>query len=449
VPTKFTINNDEISERDWGDVDKGSIWQTFKKAQEEGASGLASAIKEMYAVVKAPVDENLREADCWGPHHEIRSDGTLVVNRRGVIAAVQALAGARAEPSLTQAEKVEAAKHLNKHYRALGLELPDSVKALVGEMEVVPLQADVNGEMAINDIPVAPWADIESLKEGDNSPMEVIVSVPVGKSKRGWLYTEEALRSIEKVVNEQGLPGFLGHQKPEEVEHEFPEPVTHWVGAKFENGKLYVRGVIDKSAEDLKRWIKGNAVRTVSIFGVPKLKHKTNGEIEVVDYQPLSIDWTPLGRAGMETQVIAIGEMDSVREETKEETQEETKAGDSMDEVQKVYGELTELLGVEGEELVASVEKMKAAFEEQKRKECGELVEQLIKEKVSGEVAQVLVKKLLKYEGEPNKEKIAGEIENILNDPDVQEALRKIYAVNPPVVGEEQSSKLVVKRVRI
>jgi len=77
------------------------------------------------------------------------------------------------------------------------------------------------------------------------------------------------------------------------------------------------------------------------------------------------------------------------------------------------------------------------------------LVEQLIKEKVSGEVAQVLVKKLLKYEGEPDKEKIAGEIDNILNDPDVKEALSKIYAVNPPVVGEEQSSKLVVKRVRI
>jgi len=56
---------------------------------------------------------------------------------------------------------------------------------------------------------------------------------------------------------------------------------------------------------------------------------------------------------------------------------------------------------------------------------------------------------LLKYEGEPDKEKIAGEIDNILNDPDVKEALSKIYAVNPPVVGEEQSSKLVVKRVRI
>jgi len=441
VPTKFTIKNDEISERDWGEVDKSDIWQTFLRAREEGAEGLASAIREMYAVVKAPIDDNLREADCWGPHHEIRQDGTLVVNRRGVIAAVGALAGARAEPNLTPDEKREAARHLAKHYRAMGLELPDTLKELTGEI-AYPLQMDIIGEMAVEDVPVAPWADVKSLQENDPNPMEVVVAVPVGKSKRGWFYTEEALRAIEKTVNEQGLPGFMGHQKSDDVDHEFPEPVTHWVGAKFEDGKLYVRGVIDKSADDLKRWIKGNAVRTVSIFGIPRLKHKSNGEIEVVDYQPLSIDWTPLGRAGMETQVVAIGEMDSVN-------QGEEKAGEVMDVVQKVYGELTELLGVEGEELVSSVEKMKAAFEEQKRKECEALIDQVIGEKVAGEVAQILVKKLLKYDGEPDKEKIEGEIENILNDPEVKEALSKIYAVNPPVVGEEQNSKLVVKRVRI
>lgn len=441
MPTKFTIKNDEISERDWGEVDKSDIWQTFLRAREEGAEGLASAIREMYAVVKAPIDDNLREADCWGPHHEIRQDGTLVVNRRGVIAAVGALAGARAEPNLTPDEKREAARHLAKHYRAMGLELPDTLKELTGEI-AYPLQMDIIGEMAVEDVPVAPWADVKSLQENDPNPMEVVVAVPVGKSKRGWFYTEEALRAIEKTVNEQGLPGFMGHQKSDDVDHEFPEPVTHWVGAKFEDGKLYVRGVIDKSADDLKRWIKGNAVRTVSIFGIPRLKHKSNGEIEVVDYQPLSIDWTPLGRAGMETQVVAIGEMDSVN-------QGEEKAGEVMDVVQKVYGELTELLGVEGEELVSSVEKMKAAFEEQKRKECEALIDQVIGEKVAGEVAQILVKKLLKYDGEPDKEKIEGEIENILNDPEVKEALSKIYAVNPPVVGEEQNSKLVVKRVRI
>ena len=442
MPKAFKISNDEISEKEWGDVDKSAIWQIFKQGFEEGADGVTAAIREMYAVVKAPINEELTAADCWGPHHEIRSDGTLVVNRRGVIAAVQALAGARVEPSLTQAEKVEAAKHLNKHYRALGLELPDSVKALVGEMEVVPLQADVNGEMAINDIPVAPWADIESLKEGDNSPMEVIVSVPVGKSKRGWLYTEEALRSIEKVVNEQGLPGFLGHQKPEEVEHEFPKPVTHWVGAKFENGKLYVRGVIDKDADDLKRWIKGRAVRTVSIFGVPKLAKKGNGEIEVVDYQPLSIDWTPLGRNGMPTEIVAVGEIDVIGKEADNVP--------VINEVaEKVYGELTALLGVEGEEVIEAVEEMKKVVEEQRKMKVEQLINKLVSEKVVGEIAQVFVKKLIKYDGEPDEEKISGEIDRILNDDEVKKVLETMYVTPAPVVGEQTVSKLAVKRVRI
>src|SRR5690606_27396331 len=35
-------------------------------------------------------------------------------------------------------------------------------------------------------------------------------------------------------------------------------------------------------------------------------------ETQVVDYKPLSIDWTPLGRAGMPTSVVAIGEMDEI-----------------------------------------------------------------------------------------------------------------------------------------
>ena len=87
----------------------------------------------------------------------------------------------------------------------------------------------------------------------------------------------------------QGLPGFLGHQKPEDVDSQFPTPVTHWVGAKWENGRAYFRGVIDKAAADLKRWIKAHTIRQVSIFGVPKLQ-RVNGEYNVVDYKPLSID---------------------------------------------------------------------------------------------------------------------------------------------------------------
>ncbi|MEG3071038.1 MAG: hypothetical protein RQM92_09690 [Candidatus Syntrophopropionicum ammoniitolerans] len=86
-------------------------------------------------------------------------------------------------------------------------------------------------------------------------------------------------------------------------------------GSKWDDvgKKAYFRGVVDKAAADLKRWIKAKTIKTVSIFGIPKLQ-KINGETNVVDYKPLSIDWTPLGRAGMPTAIVATGEMDGTDE---------------------------------------------------------------------------------------------------------------------------------------
>lgn len=172
------------------------------------------------------------------------------------------------------------------------------------------LVARIAGEMKPSDIPVAPGVDVDAIKEGDDDPLEVVVEVPEGRSTRGWYYTGEALKNIVDKVNSNTLAGFLGHQEPEKVATEFPLPVTHWIGAKWENGKAYFRGVIDKVASDLKRWIRSGRIRQVSIFGIPKLK-TVNGETRVVGYDALSIDWTPLDRAGMPTRVVAVGEMDS------------------------------------------------------------------------------------------------------------------------------------------
>src|SRR5690606_16662200 len=236
-------------------------------------------------------------------------DGRIVLNRAGLIAAAAALAGARSEPNLTPEQKRQAARHLLRHYRELELEPPESLTEAVGEITAV--QAIISGEMRVEDVPLASWADLQALKAGDPEPMEVVVEIPAGKSKRGWNYTPEALKAIVGEVMSQGLPGFLGHQKPENIDYEFPTPVTHWVGALWKAGKAYFRGVIDKAASDLKRWVKAKAIRQVSIYGIPKLQ-KVNGETHVVDYKPLSIDWTPLNRAGMPTSVVAIGEMDEI-----------------------------------------------------------------------------------------------------------------------------------------
>ena len=501
MPEKFTIT-DTVSTADWESVDKSRIWTLLKQGIEEGAEGTAAAVREVYAVVKVPVNGDLAQADCWGPHHEIRDDGRIVLNRAGLIAAVTALAGARSEPNLTPQQKRQAARHLLRHYRELELEPPESLMEVVGEISSV--QAIISGEMRVEDVPLAPWADLNTLKAGDSEPMEIVVEIPAGKSKRGWNYRPEALQKIVGEVMNQGLPGFLGHQKPEDVDHQFPTPVTHWVGALWKDGKAYFRGVVDKAASDLKRWIKAKAVRQVSIFGVPKLQ-KVNGETHVVDYKPLSIDWTPLNRAGMPTSVVAIGEMDEILPtdmvdgEMKEDIGGEQKtmnwkelvaqlktmlankevtlgqiagemgwkpeevAGEidfnwlkEVTEAIETLGKVKEVLGVTGEmDVVQVAQDAKKTLDESLKAAREKLIEETIKEKVAGEMAQALIKKMLQLpEGELTKEVIAGEIDNLLADEVVKNTISKLHIDKPPFINSTgdnggASSLLRVKRQAI
>lgn len=201
-----------------------------------------------------------------------------------------------------------------------------------GEMSIISgelsaFQAFVSSEMSVEDVPLAPWADIAELTKGDTDPLSVVVAVPTGKSKRGWNYQAQSLKDIVGEVMVEGLPGFRGHQKPENIDSEFPDPATHWVGAKFDpeapvkdksgnvigKGVAYFRGLVDKSQPDLKRWLRSKVIRQVSIYGFPKLQ-KAKGETNVVGYKALSIDWTPLNRSGMPTQIVAMGEIDVIGE---------------------------------------------------------------------------------------------------------------------------------------
>lgn len=515
MPEKFSIT-DTVSTTDWGSVDKSLIWRLLKQGIEEGAEGIVAAVREVYAVVKAPVNEDLTQDDCWGPHHEIRDDGRIVLNRAGLIAAAAALAGARSEPNLTPQQKRLAARHLLRHYRELELEPPESLAEFVGEMASV--QAVVSGEMRVEDVPLSPWVDLQALKADDPEPMEVVVEIPAGKSKRGWNYRPEALQKIVGEVMNQGLPGFLGHQKPEEVDYQFPTPVTHWVGALWKDGKAYFRGVVDKAASDLKRWIKAKAIRQVSIFGIPKLQ-KVNGETHVVDYKPLSIDWTPLNRAGMPTSVVAIGEMDEILPDgtiehfsdgnplenssptgemkqnnggeerlmtwkellaklkemlnNKEVTlgqiagemgwKPEEVAGEIdsnwLNEVTgavETLGKVKEALGITGEmDVVEVAQDAKKALDESIKAAREKLIDETIKEKVAGEMAQALVKKMLQLpEGELTKEVIAGEIDNLLADEVVKNTISKLHIDKPPFINntgdnDGTSSALRVKRQTI
>lgn len=488
---KIASAKNRVSEKAWGDVDKSAIWRRLKEALQNDEAGAKEAVREMYAVVKAVVNADLTQADCWGPHHEIIDD-TLVLNRNGLFAAAQALAGARAEPDLTPEQKRSAATHLLRHYRELDLLAPESIRTLAGEKplegEMVRLEATVAGEMSVEEVPASAAIDVQALKEGDSEPLEVVVEIPAGRSKRGWLYTPQALKRIVDVVMEQGLPGFLGHQKPEDVGHQFPQPVTHWVGGKMVGDKAYIRGVVDPAAKNLKRWIKSRAVRTVSIYGIPKLEH-VRGETRVVDFQPLSIDWTPLGRAGMDTRVVAVGEMDTII----------TKGGDDRmsikealelikqaimdgsitvkkivgeigistaevleaigltdyDSMKKIVGEIAQVLNVEADKVVEEVNKLKEAAEKYARLEHERRVDKVIAEMVQeGEEAKKVIRRFLegKVEVGASEEDIKKAVGELMEHDDVVKQVLKAFYNEPYLqtkLARNVQPGLVTRKVRI
>ena len=177
------------------------------------------------------------------------------------------------------------------------------------EKKFFSLYGNLASEMSTSDVPAAVGVDVEALKKGDSDPLEVVMEIPASESTRGWYYSSDSLRDIVNHVNSQTLNGFLGHQKPEDVSNQFLPPVTHWIGAKMEGESAFFRGIVDSAATDLKRWIRSKRIDQVSIFGMPKLS-KTRGKTTVVGYKPMSIDWVPKGRAGMQTRIVAMsGEM--------------------------------------------------------------------------------------------------------------------------------------------
>lgn len=370
----------------------------------------------------------------------------------------------------------------------------------------------IAGEMSVEDIPAAPGVDVDFLKQGDSNPLEVVVEVPVGKSKRGWNYTHKALKDIVDAVNTRTLAGFKGHQKPEDVSNQFIDPATHWIGAKMTETAAYFRGIVDKKEEDLKRWIKGKRIKQVSIYGRPALKNVA-GETQVVGYDALSIDWTPLDRMGMPTRIVAAsgemwdldgagpeGEMRGDDEqvewaqviaELKKRYENKTitvgmlagEMGLSNDqviaelkpefakEVQRaleISGKATEILGVSGE---MDVEALFKSLKEASDKEAGagrdKIVGEMITTKVTSEAVrkelqnpETTLGKLWAYHAkgiatDATKEQIAGEMDSFLADPVVKGMVDAIHTDKPAGTGGGGGNKtdtpknLRVKRASI
>jgi hypothetical protein len=289
----FRINRTRVSTRPWSEAEELAIRERLANAPDEAAS------HEVYAT-------RLASGSHWGAHHEVSSDGEIILNRQALQDTVATLG------DLGEAERTVAIRHLSQHFVEHDLPLPEGFVARAGEMHVL---AGIVGEMAPRDIPLSTAfteAERQHLLKGDDDPMEVVIEIAPGKSSRGWNYTPQALQKMVTHVQAHTLAGIKGHQRDEDVASQFVDPATHWIGAVWQNDKAYFRGVIDKTAPDLKRWIRAKRITQPSIFTRPVIT-RVGGETQVVDLEPLGIDWAPLDRAGMNTaRVVAWGEMDAI-----------------------------------------------------------------------------------------------------------------------------------------
>lgn len=122
------VDNSKISEKDWGKVDKTALGNKLANAYETG-DATKMVIKEAYAYVPddAFEDDKFLHSKAKLPHHELIGN-TLVLNRGGVIASYQAIAGARGGVKIPAGKMASVKKHIRRHYRDLDLEVPDKLK---------------------------------------------------------------------------------------------------------------------------------------------------------------------------------------------------------------------------------------------------------------------------------------------------------------------------------
>ncbi len=104
---KIRIDNSIISDRDWEEVDKSELGRLLEESGDE------MAIREAFAYVP-----DLEKRSTWGgPHHELRDDGTLILNARGVHALAVVLAGGRGGVKWPPEAVRAAEEHVRWHYR--------------------------------------------------------------------------------------------------------------------------------------------------------------------------------------------------------------------------------------------------------------------------------------------------------------------------------------------
>ncbi len=251
-----------------------------------------------------------------------------------------------------------------------------SVQGLSGELLATAVE-----------VPYAPGFNLEALREIDPDPMFATVAIRPGRGQqgRGYTYTADILRDLARQINERRAAGYRGHQDPDRVDWEWREPVTSWVGATYDEAdqRLLVKGYVPPTAPELRTQIRlaeagADTVDSVSVFGTREVDEKTN---LVTKFDLWSIDWTPKGRAGMETELVSVGsEQAGAEEEEEPMTREEVIASLTLAEIPAA---LADALREEGREQVrqelaepvGAIAEMRTALDLGAEAPVGELVQ--------------------------------------------------------------------------
>lgn len=314
------------------------------------------------------------------------------------------------------------------------------VSALSSEIAVLtPAEADTA------DVPFADGFDIEALKLVDENPVFATVKIRAshGDQGKGPLYDEALLQKLEQQFQTKRPPGYKGHQRAEDVEWQYREPVTVWVGAKYGvgedgRGELLVKGYIPPTAGDLRTQLGlaqagADMVNSVSIFGMREVDKSSN---RVMDFDLWSLDWTPKGRAGMETELVGVsGEQAKEEEMTREEVIASLTADDlpealvsQLKEQGKaevageisLAGEMRVILELDDADPESVVEAVRGLTSKAKADELEARVDDIIDgSEITAEMAKEAVRDfvLSTVSADSTDEDIAGEISNALDKP--------------------------------
>ncbi len=145
-----------------------------------------------------------------------------------------------------------------------------------------------------------------------------------------------------------------------------------------------------------------------------------------------------------------VGEMGIKAEHVAPELVKEHK--DTLGDLEQVK----QALGVTGEmsEVLQVAKAAKEALDAEKVTKHEATIDAVIKEKVTGEMAQALAKKMIHVEMGATKEQITGELDQLLADNVWKETLSKLYLDKPPMAGtggknNSSSSSLTTSRIPV